>query len=85
MPKSMTMLRAISVARSRSFCAPVRDVVEDHFLGDGAGQQHLDAAFQLALGHQVAVLLGPLHRVAQRGQAAGNDRDLVDRIGVRQE
>ena len=23
-----------------------RDVVEDHFLGDGAGQQHLDAAFQ---------------------------------------
>ena len=47
-------------------------------------QQHLDAALQLALRHQVAVALGPLHGVAQRRQSAGNDRNLVDRIGVRQ-
>ncbi len=36
------------------------------------------------LRHQEAVLLGPLHRVAQGRQAARNDRDLVDRVGVRQ-
>jgi hypothetical protein len=46
MPKSMTMLRAISVARSRSFCAPV-EMSEDDLFGNRAGQQHLDAAFQL--------------------------------------
>ena len=48
-----------------------RNVVEDHFLGDRAGQQHLDAAFQLALRHQVAIAFGPLHRVAQRGRGRG--------------
>ena len=66
----MTMLRAMSLARSRSFWAPVETSSNDHFLGDRAGQQHLDAAFQLALRHQVAIVLGPLHRVAQRRQAA---------------
>ena len=47
-------------------------------------QEHLNAALQLALRHQVAVAFGPLHGVAQRGQSAGNDRDLVDGIGVGQ-
>ena len=77
------MLRASSVARSKSFCAG-RNVAENQFLGGRAGQKHLDAAFQLALRHQIPVALGPLHRVAQGGQTAWNDRDLVDRIGVRQ-
>ena len=63
---------------------PRGDVAVDHFFGQGAGQQDLDAAFQLALREQVAVAFGPLHGVAQGGQAAGNDRDLVDGIGVRQ-
>ena len=84
MPKSMTMLRAISVARSRSFCAPVEMSLKIISSATRAAQQHLDAAFQLALRHQEAIVLGPLHRVAERGQAARNDRDLVDRIGVRQ-
>ena len=80
----MTMLRAISVARSRSFWAPVETSPKIISSASGAGQEHLDAAFQLALRQQIAVAFGPLHRVAQRGQAAGNDRNLVHRIGVGQ-
>ena len=48
-----------------------RHVVEDHFFGHRAAQEHLDAALELALGHQEAVLLGPLHRVAQSSQDRG--------------
>ena len=36
------------------------------------------------LRHQIAIVLGPLHRVAQRRQAARNDRHFMHRIGVRQ-
>ena len=61
-----------------------RDVVEDDLLGDRARQQHLDPAFQLALRHQIAIVVGALHRVAERRQAARDDRHLVHRIGVRQ-
>ncbi len=60
------------------------NVVERHFFGDRAGQQHLDAAFQFALRHQVAIVFGALHGVAQRRQAAGDDRNFVNRIGIRQ-
>ncbi len=80
----MTMLRAMSLARSRSFWAPVETSSKTISSAQRAGQQHLDAAFQFALRHQVAIALGPLHRVAQRRQAAGNDRDFVHRIGVGQ-
>ena len=63
---------------------PGGDVAVDDFLGHRAGQEDLDAALQFALRQQVAVAFGPLHRVAQRGQPAGNDRNLVHRVGVRQ-
>ena len=46
-------------------------------------KQHLDAAFQFALRHQVAIVFGALHGVAQGRQAAGNDRDFVNRVGIR--
>ena len=36
------------------------------------------------LGEQIAVAFGPLHGVAQRGQAPRNDRNLVYGIGVGQ-
>ena len=63
---------------------PRGNVAVNHFFRQGACQENLDAAFQLALREQIAVAFGPLHRVAQGGQAAGNDRNLVDGIGVRQ-
>ncbi len=71
MPYSITMLRAMSLARSRSFWAPVETSSKISSSAQRAGQQHLDAAFQLALRHQVAVALGPLQHVAQRGRARG--------------
>ena len=40
-------------------------------------------ALQLALGHQITIALGPLHRVSQSGNATRNDRDFVDGVGVR--
>src|SRR3712207_8381128 len=40
--------------------------------------------FRSRLGDQVAVLLGPAEHVAQGADAAGDDGDLVDRVGVGQ-
>ena len=59
-----------------------RDIGVDHLLGDRPAEEHLDPALQLALGEEVAVILGTLHRVAEGGEATGDDRDFVHRIGV---
>ena len=40
MPNSVTIARAMSVARSRSFCAPVETSPNDQRLGRAAAQQH---------------------------------------------
>ena len=61
---------------------PGRDVGVDHLLSDRPAEEHLDPALELALGEEVAVILGALHRVPEGGEAAGDDRDLVDGIGV---
>ena len=61
---------------------PSRDVGVDHLLGDRPAEEHLDPALEFALGEEVAVILGALHRVAEGGEAAGDDRDLVNGIGV---
>ena len=78
------MLRAMSVALLRSSCAPVDDLLEDQLLGGAAAQQHRDLVLQLALGHQEAVLGRHLHRVAERGDAARDDRDLVHVVDARE-
>ena len=78
------MLRAISVARSMSFEAPVvtESRAENQLLGDAPAEQRRDAALEPALAGAVAVRLRQEHRDAERA-AARDDRDLVDRIVVR--
>ena len=41
-------------------------------------------AFEFALRLHQAIVVGPLHHVAQGAEAARDDRDFVDRIGIRQ-
>ena len=48
-----------------------RNVVEDHLFRERSGQQHLDAAFQLGLSHQIAVPFGTLHDVTERAMPRG--------------
>ena len=60
------------------------NIVECDFFRDGAGEQDLDAAFQFRLGDEVAVALRSLKCVAERRDAAGDDRNLMNRVGVRQ-
>src|SRR5579872_431736 len=49
-----------------------------------AAEQHRHPVFQLFARHQVAVLGRPLDRVAERADAARDDRDLVYLVGSRQ-
>ena len=55
-----------------------RDLVEDQLLGGAAAEQRRHLVLQLALGHQEPILGRQLHRVAERRDAARDDRDLVD-------
>ena len=80
MPNSVTIARAMSVARCRSFCAPVEISPKAISSARAAAEQHRELAEQIAARHQVAVLERQLHRVAERAEAALHDRDLVHRI-----
>ena len=84
MPNSVTIARAMSVARCRSFCAPVEISPKRDLLGGPPAEQHRQLALQIAARHQVAILERQLHRVAERAEAALHDRDLVHRIEARQ-
>ena len=55
-----------------------------HFLRDASAGQHGEFIEEIALGAVEHVLLGQCHRHAERA-SAGNDRDLVKRVGVRQQ
>ena len=57
-----------------------RDFAERDLLGGPAAEQHRELAQQVGPRHQVAILERQLHRVAQRAEAALDDRDLVHRI-----
>ena len=81
MPYSLTILRAMLVAFSMSFSAPVRDLAEDHLLGGMAAQGRGQHGFELALGHVVAIFGRQRPRVAAH-HAARDDRHLVDRVVV---
>ena len=57
-----------------------RDLAERDLLGRAAAEQHGELAEQVGARHQVAVLERELHRVAERAEAALDDRDLVHRV-----
>ena len=61
-----------------------RHVVHEELFGHPAAHQDGDLRFQETLGVRVTVRLRQLHRDAH-GPAARNDRDLVQRIGLRQQ
>ena len=61
-----------------------REVAEDELLGRPAAEQHRHLVLQLFARHQEAVLGRALDRVAERADAARDDRDLVHRIGAGQ-
>ena len=81
MPHWQTILRAISVAFSKSLAAPVVVLFEEHHLGDASGHEHGELGLEIILGVGVAVVEGQLLGQAQ-GQAARDDRDLVDGVGL---
>ena len=64
--------------------AAVGDLAVDDLLGNRAAQQAADRVLEPALGMEEAVVLGAIHRVAERTIAAAEDRDLVDRVGAGQ-
>ena len=59
-------------------------VAEHEALRDVAAEQAGDLVLELGLALQVAVLGGQGHRVAE-GHAAADDRDLGDRVALRQD
>ena len=61
-----------------------RDVAEDDFLGDAAAEQDVETVEQVQAGQEVAVLRRRLLGVAQRGDAARDDRDLVSTVAHRE-
>ena len=61
-----------------------RHVAEELLLGDAAAHHHGDRRLEVLLGVRVLVLGRQLHRDAERA-AARDDRDLVERVGVRQD
>ena len=60
-----------------------RDLTEHDLFGDAAAQQDRDAVVQVVARVVVLLVHRHLHRQAQR-HPARDDRDLVDRVGVRQ-
>ena len=80
MPNSVTIARAMSVARCRSFCAPV-EISPNAISSALRPPSSTDSWFSRSgRVQQVPVLERQLHRVAERAEAARDDRDLVDRI-----
>ena len=80
MPNSVTIARAMSVARCRSFCAPVEispNAISSALRPPSSTGSWLE---QIVARQQVPVLERQLHRVAERAEPALHDRDLVDRI-----
>ena len=75
----------MSVARSQVVVCAGRHLVEHELLRGPAAEQHVDLAEQLVAGHQVAVVGGQLLGVAERRDAARDDRDLVHLVGARGE
>src|SRR6185436_16950574 len=61
-----------------------RGVAEDQSLGDVAAEQARDLVLELGLGLEIAVLLWQSHGVP-KGHAAADDRDLADRVALRQD
>ena len=61
-----------------------RNVRVDQLFGQRSGQQDLNLAFQFRLSRQESVALRSLHGVTECCETARNDRDLVNRVGVRQ-
>ena len=59
---------------------PGRNLAERDLLGRPAAQQHRQLVQQFGPRHQVAILEGQLHRVAERAKSALHDGNLVDRI-----
>ena len=85
MPNSVTIARAMSVARCRSFWAPVEtspNAISSALRPPSSTASWLE---QVLPRHQVAILERQLHRVAERAEAARDDRDLVHRIEARQD
>ena len=80
MPNSVTIARAMSVARCRSFCAPVEISPSAISSAVRPPSSTDELVQQLGARHQVAILERQLHRVAERAEAARDDRDLVHRV-----
>ena len=72
----------MSVARCRSFWAPVENFVEYQFLGHATAQEDGQPVQQFRAGHQITVLGGLLLGIAQRRDPAGDNGDFMNRIGV---
>src|SRR5690606_38394700 len=62
-----------------------RLLVVDDDLGGAAGEERLQPIDERASRRQEAIVLGRLHRVAERGVTAGHDGDLADGIGMLRE
>lgn len=71
----------MSVARCKSFCAPVDTSWVHDLLGNVAAQQHVEPVQQFAVLEQIAVLRRRLLRVAQGSDASWNDGNLRNAIG----
>ncbi|STE47128.1 Uncharacterised protein [Escherichia coli] len=84
MPKRVIMSRAMSVARARSSAAPGRQLAEHQLFGGTPAQQYGDLVLEIGTRHQEAVFGGALQGVAQRADAARDDRDLVYGVGFGQ-
>ncbi len=81
-PYSVTIAREISVARSRSFCAPVDTTLSNRISSAvRPPSRTASRSLQLGLGQQVPVLERSLHRHPERRRAARDDRDPVDGVG----
>ena len=71
MPNSQTMRRAISVTRSRSFCAPVQTSLNTISLGGAATQQRLSCRRAFAICCQEMVFGRQSQNVAQSAMPRG--------------
>ena len=84
MPHSQTILRARSRDALEVVAGAGRQLAVRDLLGDAAAEQNRELILQVVARVVVLVVHRQLHRHAER-HAARDDRDLVDRIGVRQQ
>ena len=84
MPNSVTMARAMSVARSRSFCAPVENSLNSSSSAVRPPSSTASWFSSSPRVEQIAIFERQLHRVAERAEAALHDRHLVHGIAARQ-